>query len=121
MRPLPIALLLTFGAALPIPLGGALAHRVVAGLGFFVPTGTLVRARVPVPGTSLAVIGWYVADLRADGRATSVRMDRRSAGGVAMIDRSRKPPSVMLRVRGIGVAVIVSTWTSVRNFFRCSL
>ena len=41
---------LSFGAALPLPLGGALRDRVGLGLGFYVPTGTLTRVRVPLPG-----------------------------------------------------------------------
>ena len=38
-----------------------------------------------------------------------------------MIDRSRKPPSVMFNVRGIGVAVSVSMSTSARRRFNRSL
>lgn len=41
---------LMFGAALPLPLGGALAGRVGIGLGFLIPTGSLVRVEVPYPG-----------------------------------------------------------------------
>lgn len=41
---------LTIGAALPLPLGGALRRRVGLGVGIFVPTGTLARVRVPFPG-----------------------------------------------------------------------
>ena len=40
----------TFGAVLPLPLGGALAGRVGLGLGFYVPTGSLTRVKVPTPG-----------------------------------------------------------------------
>ena len=42
---------------------------------------------------------------------TLVWIDRRSFGGVSMIDMSRMPTSDMFSVRGIGVAVIVSTST----------
>lgn len=41
---------MTFGAGLPLPLGGALRDRIGFGLGFTVPTGSLVRVRVPFPG-----------------------------------------------------------------------
>ena len=43
---------------------------------------------------------------------TKVRTARRSTGGVAMSDISRMPDSAICSVRGIGVAVSVSTWTS---------
>src|SRR5437667_59306 len=52
---------------------------------------------------------------------TEVRMARRSTGGVPMIERSRIPIIDMCSVRGIGVAVSVSTSTSLRSFFSCSL
>jgi long-chain fatty acid transport protein len=42
---------LEFGASLPIPLGGALKDRVGLGLGFYVPTTVINRARAPMPGT----------------------------------------------------------------------
>ncbi len=45
----------------------------------------------------------------------------RCAGGVAMIDRSRRPAIAMFSVRGIGVAVSVSRSTSARSFFSCFL
>jgi len=52
---------------------------------------------------------------------TKVRMARRSTGGVPMMERSRTPIIDMCNVRGIGVAVRVSTSTSLRSFFSCSL
>ncbi len=42
-------------------------------------------------------------------------------GGEAMIERSRTPVSASCRVRGIGVALSVSTWTSARSAFKRSL
>ena len=42
---------------------------------------------------------------------TLVSIASRSFGGVSMIDMSRMPASDMCSVRGIGVAVIVSTST----------
>ena len=54
-------------------------------------------------------------------RQTKVRMARRSAGGVAMIEISRSPPIAICSVRGIGVAVSVSTSTCVRSSFSRSL
>jgi hypothetical protein len=41
-------------------------------------------------------------------------MDSRSRGGVSITDMSRMPTSDMFSVRGIGVAVIVSTSTFLR-------
>ncbi len=43
---------------------------------------------------------------------TKVRTASRSTGGEAMIERSRTPVSASCKVRGIGVAVSVSTCTS---------
>ena len=51
---------------------------------------------------------------------TKVLTDSRRAGGVAMIDKSRIPENDMFRVRGMGVAVRVSTSTSLRRVFSCS-
>ncbi|MOA14105.1 hypothetical protein D3C78_1341880 [compost metagenome] len=51
---------------------------------------------------------------------TKVRTDRRRAGGVAMIDRSRMPETAMFSVRGIGVAVRVRMSTSLRRALSCS-
>jgi hypothetical protein len=46
---------------------------------------------------------------------TWVWIDRRSSGGVSMMDMSRMPASDMFSVRGIGVAVIVRTSTRLRS------
>ena len=46
---------------------------------------------------------------------TVVRMGRRPSGGVSMIEMSRSPESDMCSVRGIGVALNVSTSTSSRR------
>jgi len=40
----------TFGAGLPLPLGGAWKNRIGLGLGFSIPLATMVRVRVPFPG-----------------------------------------------------------------------
>ena len=48
-------------------------------------------------------------------------MGWRSAGGVWSRVRSRIPVRLISRVRGIGVAVRVSTSTSVRSFLMASL
>ena len=58
---------------------------------------------------------------RRSQRQTKVRIARRSAGGVAMIEISRSPPIAMCSVRGIGVAVSVSTSTCVRSSLSRSL
>ncbi len=46
---------------------------------------------------------------------TYVRIGSRSSGGVSIVLISRAPISAMLSVRGMGVAVIVSTSIAVRN------
>ena len=46
---------------------------------------------------------------------TKVRTASRSTGGEAMIESSRTPVSASCSVRGIGVAVSVSTCTSARS------
>ena len=50
-----------------------------------------------------------------------MRTASRSTGGVAMIDISRTPESASCKVRGIGVAVSVSTCTSARSCFQLFL
>ena len=50
-----------------------------------------------------------------------MRTASRSTGGEAMIERSRTPVSASCNVRGIGVAVSVSTCTSARSCFSFSL
>ena len=52
---------------------------------------------------------------------TKVLIAWRCVGGVAIIDKSRKPDSDIFKVRGIGVAVMVSISTLARSFFICSL
>ena len=53
--------------------------------------------------------------------ATTVWIAMRSLGGVSMTLMSRNPSSDMCSVRGIGVADMVSTSTSLRSCFRRSL
>ena len=50
-----------------------------------------------------------------------MRTASRSIGGVAINDISRTPESASCKVRGMGVAVSVSTCTSSRSCFRRSL
>ena len=50
-----------------------------------------------------------------------MRTGCRSSGGVAMVLISRMPVIAISRVRGIGVADMASTSTSIRSFFSCSL
>lgn len=52
---------------------------------------------------------------------TKVSTGWRSSGGVVIVDISRMPVTAISRVRGIGVADIVSTSTLARSFFSCSL
>ncbi len=52
---------------------------------------------------------------------TYVRTGWRSSGGVASVDISRMPVTAISSVRGIGVALMASTSTLVRNVFSASL
>ena len=56
----------------------------------------------------------------SDKGLSNVLMASRRCGAVAITEKSRKPSSDMASVRGIGVAVNVSTSTSVRNAFSAS-
>ena len=51
---------------------------------------------------------------------TKVRIGNRACGAVSIMLMSRMPASAMCRVRGIGVALIVRTSTSVRSCLRNS-
>ncbi|HUS63925.1 MAG TPA: hypothetical protein VMZ28_05240 [Kofleriaceae bacterium] len=70
---------LVFGAALPLPLGGALRDRVGIGLGFITPTAALVRVRVPFPGDPT----YSLLETRSQTLGILV------AGGVRVTDRLR--------------------------------
>ena len=52
--------------------------------------------------------------------ATTVWIASRPRGGVSITERSRKPPSDIFSVRGMGVADMVSTSTLALNFFSFS-
>ncbi len=52
---------------------------------------------------------------------TKVSTGCRSSGGVSIVDSSRIPVIDISSVRGMGVALMVSTSTAVRIFFRYSL
>ena len=62
----------------------------------------------------------HLADQRSLCRVTNVRIGRRACGAVSMMLMSRIPASDMCSVRGIGVALMVSTSTSVRSCLRNS-
>ena len=62
---------------------------------------------------------WRISS--ASNRATRVSTARRSSGGVSRLEMSRSPSSDMCSVRGMGVAVIVSTSTICRRAFSRSL
>ncbi len=64
---------------------------------------------------------WNASRSSASSQAlTKVCTASRLAGGVAMMERSRKPAIAMFSVRGIGVAVSVSRCTLARSFFNAS-
>lgn len=76
---------LSFGAALPLPLGGALADRVGLGLGFFVPTGTLTRVRVPLPGEPTYALLETRSQTLGILLATGVKLSDRWRAGVGLL------------------------------------
>lgn len=70
------------GASLPLPLGGALAHRVGLGVAIYVPTATLNRARAPQPGVPFFALLENRSEFVGIQVGAGVRIsDRWSAGG----------------------------------------
>ena len=65
------------------------------------------------------MIAWRISS--SSNRVTRVSTASRSAGGVSRFEMSRTPNSDMCSVRGIGVAVIVSTSTVARSALSRSL
>jgi long-chain fatty acid transport protein len=76
---------LTFGAALPLPLGGALRDRVGLGLGFYVPTGTLTRVRVPLPGDPVYALLEARSQTLGILLATGVKLSDRWRAGIGLL------------------------------------
>lgn len=76
---------LSFGAALPLPLGGALKGRVGLGLGFLVPTGTLTRVRVPLPGDPVYALLETRSQTLGILLATGVRLSDRWRAGIGLL------------------------------------
>ena len=76
---------LSFGAALPLPLGGALRDRVGFGLGFFVPTGTLTRVRVPLPGDPVYALLETRSQTLGILLGTGVRISDRWRAGIGLL------------------------------------
>ncbi len=76
---------LSFGAALPLPLGGALADRVGVGIGVLVPTGTLTRVRVPLPGQPVYALLETRSQTLGILLATGVRLSDRWRAGVGLL------------------------------------
>ena len=68
--------------------------------------------------SSRSIASLMTARLKA---VTTVSTGSRSSGGVSITDRSRTPERAMCSVRGIGVAVRVSTSTAVRSCLMRSL
>ncbi len=86
--------------------------------------GEILDARTDIEGLAAAISSRAAAPraptIGSNGE-TKVRTASRSTGGDAMIDRSRTPVSASCSVRGIGVAVSVSTCTSARSVLSFSL
>ncbi|HEY8146192.1 MAG TPA: outer membrane protein transport protein [Kofleriaceae bacterium] len=76
---------LSFGAALPLPLGGALADRVGLGIGVLVPTGTLTRVRVPLPGDPVYALLETRSQTLGILVATGVRLSDRWRAGIGLL------------------------------------
>ena len=80
-----------------------------------VAASLLVSAVSPNPSPSVS------AETALESAITSVTTLRRSCGAVVSELMSRSPSIDMCSVRGIGVAVSVSTWTSALSAFSRSL
>ena len=76
---------LSFGAALPLPLGGALADRVGLGIGVITPSGTLTRVRVPLPGDPVYALLETRSQTLGILLATGVRLSDRWRAGIGLL------------------------------------
>jgi len=76
---------LVFGGVVPMPLGGPLRDRVGLGIGFYVPTQTLNRARHPFPGQPVYVLLESRAHVVAVQVAAGVRIAPRWSVGAGVI------------------------------------
>jgi hypothetical protein len=73
------------GGALPIPLGGVMRGRVGLGLGFYVPTKVLNRARAPMPGDPWFALLENRAQVVGIQAAAGVRLTSRWAVGAGFL------------------------------------
>src|SRR5262245_6010993 len=80
-RPVDPAVGVEIGGALPIPLGGALRDRVGLGLGFYVPTKVIARARAPMVGEPYYALLENRSQIVAVQVAVGVRVHERVSVG----------------------------------------
>lgn len=73
------------GAVLPIPFGGALRDRVVLGIGFYVPTNVLARARAPMTGEPYYALLESRAHVVGVQVAAGVRLSVRTTVGAGFL------------------------------------
>jgi len=92
----------------------------IAAIGQYAVVAFNMRRRVREFGIRLA-LGASSRTVTGSNGVMNVRTARRSTGGEAMIERSRTPVSASCKVRGIGVADKVNTWTSARRVLSFSL
>jgi long-chain fatty acid transport protein len=79
------ALGVVIGGALPIPLGGAMRGRVGLGLGFYVPTTVLNRARAPMPGDPFFALLESRSQVVGIQVAAGARVSERLSLGVGLL------------------------------------
>ncbi|MEE2756881.1 MAG: hypothetical protein VYA30_09475 [Myxococcota bacterium] len=78
----------TIGLALPLPFQGVLKDRVGIGLAFYIPTNTVLTARVPKPGTPyFAVIDNRAQTVTLQG-GMAIRLSDKLSLGVGVIAMS---------------------------------
>jgi long-subunit fatty acid transport protein len=93
---------LMFGAALPVPLGGGMADRVGLGLGFFIPSGTLTRVRVPLPGDPVYALLETRSQTLGILISSGVRLNDRWRAGIGLLALAALRGYIFVDVDGAG-------------------
>lgn len=84
-RPVDNAYGVELGMALPIPLGGALAHRIGLGVGAYIPTQVLNRARAPAPSVPFFALLENRSEVVGLNIALGVRASERWSFGAGVL------------------------------------
>ncbi len=90
---------LIIGADLPLPLGGALRDRLAIGLGFYLPTGVINRARAPFPPVAGAPAEAWLPLLDSPTQTVSLMV----SGAVRLTDRLSLGGGVLALAALVGV------------------